>query len=40
MASDEAEFLKGKVVWANWDINELKLQKEAICRGADVQWAR
>ncbi|KFX92711.1 hypothetical protein O988_07159 [Pseudogymnoascus sp. VKM F-3808] len=29
IASPEAEFLKGKFVWANWDVNELKaLTKE------------
>ncbi len=29
IASSEAEFLKGKFVWANWDVDELKaLAKE------------
>lgn len=29
IASPEAEFLKGKFVWANWDVGELKsLAKE------------
>lgn len=29
IASSEAEFLKGKFVWANWDVTELKeLAKE------------
>lgn len=29
IASPEAEFLKGKFVWANWDVDELKsLAKE------------
>lgn len=29
IASPEAEFLKGKFVWANWDVTELKaLAKE------------
>jgi len=26
-ASPEAEFLKGRVLWSNWDIDELKAQK-------------
>lgn len=28
--SDEARFLKGKLVWANWDVEELKAQKDVI----------
>jgi len=29
IASPEAEFLKGKFVWANWDVDEMKgLAKE------------
>ncbi|KAL8805456.1 MAG: hypothetical protein Q9200_005411 [Gallowayella weberi] len=28
--SPEAEFLKGKLVWANWDVEELKARKEEI----------
>jgi len=27
MTSPEAEFLKGKMVWANWDVEELKARK-------------
>lgn len=30
--SDEARFLKGKLVWANWDAEELKAQKDAIAK--------
>jgi NAD(P)-dependent dehydrogenase (short-subunit alcohol dehydrogenase family) len=29
-ASSEAEFLKGRTVWANWDIDELKAKKDEI----------
>lgn len=29
-ASTEAAFLKGKFVWANWDVNELIAKKEAL----------
>ncbi|KAJ5899666.1 hypothetical protein N7495_004410 [Penicillium taxi] len=29
-ASPEAKFLKGKVVWANWDVDELKARAEEI----------
>jgi hypothetical protein len=29
-ASPEAEFLKGKLVWANWDVDELKAREEEI----------
>lgn len=30
LASPEAEFLKGKFVWVNWDVNELKALAEEI----------
>jgi hypothetical protein len=30
LASPEARFLKGKFVWANWDIVELKAQAKII----------
>jgi len=30
LASPEAAFLKGKFVWANWDVEELKSQAEEI----------
>jgi hypothetical protein len=29
-ASREAEFLKGKLVWSNWDVDELKGRAEEI----------
>ncbi|KAH7403405.1 hypothetical protein BKA64DRAFT_776861 [Cadophora sp. MPI-SDFR-AT-0126] len=29
-ASHEAEFLKGKLIWANWDVEELKAKKEIL----------
>jgi hypothetical protein len=30
LASEEASFLKGKFVWVNWDVEELKGRKEEI----------
>jgi hypothetical protein len=30
IASPEAEFLKGKFVWANWDVDELKALAEKV----------
>jgi hypothetical protein len=30
IASPEAEFLKGKFVWANWDVDELKSLAEEV----------
>lgn len=30
LASPEASFLRGKYVWVNWDIDELKARKEEI----------
>ena len=29
-ASPEAAFLNGKYVWVNWDVEELKAQKEEL----------
>lgn len=29
-ASPEAEFLKGKFIWSNWDVDELIAKKEKI----------
>lgn len=26
-ASPEADFLRGRVLWSNWDVDELKAQK-------------
>jgi NAD(P)-dependent dehydrogenase (short-subunit alcohol dehydrogenase family) len=33
LASPEALFLRGKFVWSNWDVNELKERKSEIQRG-------
>ena len=33
LVSPEAAFLKGKLVWANWDVDELKAQSENIQAG-------
>lgn len=30
LASREAEFLKGKFVWANWDVDDLKARADEI----------
>jgi len=30
LTSEEADFLKGRFVWANWDIDELKAKKSLI----------
>jgi hypothetical protein len=30
LASPEARFLKGKYLWANWDVDELKERKDEI----------
>ncbi|KAJ5174238.1 Short-chain dehydrogenase/reductase SDR, partial [Penicillium canariense] len=32
-ASPEAAFLKGKVIWSNWDVDELKERKEELQGG-------
>ncbi|TKA60933.1 hypothetical protein B0A55_12652, partial [Friedmanniomyces simplex] len=32
LASPEAEFLKGRFVWANWDVDELLDGKERILK--------
>ncbi|KAI4258277.1 MAG: hypothetical protein L6R42_005194, partial [Xanthoria sp. 1 TBL-2021] len=33
MASHEAEFLGGRTVWSNWDVEELKARAEEIRKG-------
>ncbi|TEY32895.1 hypothetical protein BOTCAL_0709g00040 [Botryotinia calthae] len=33
MASPEATFLRGRCAWANWDVEELKAQKDMILEG-------
>lgn len=30
LASPEADFLKGKYIWANWDVTELKARAKEI----------
>jgi hypothetical protein len=35
LTSSEAEFLKGKYIWANWDIEEMKARAEEI-GGSDL----
>lgn len=32
LASEEASFLKGKLVWANWDVEDLIARKDEICK--------
>lgn len=32
LASPEAKFLRGKFVWVNWDVDELKARAEEIAR--------
>ncbi|ETS85544.1 hypothetical protein PFICI_03569 [Pestalotiopsis fici W106-1] len=34
LASPEAEFLKGKFLWTNWDVDELKAKAEEIQNGS------
>ncbi|RDW89013.1 hypothetical protein BP6252_01045 [Coleophoma cylindrospora] len=36
LASPEAEFLKSKYVWANWDVDELKAKKERLVSSQDL----
>ncbi|CZR53668.1 related to reductase [Phialocephala subalpina] len=36
LASEEAEFLNGRYVWANWDVEELKERKGEILGGAGL----
>lgn len=30
LSSSEADFLKGRFLWSNWDVDELKAKKELI----------
>lgn len=30
LASHEADFLKGRLIWANWDVTELHAKKDEI----------
>ena len=34
LSSPEAAFLKGKLVWANWDVEELKVASAKIQEGS------
>ncbi|OQE41881.1 hypothetical protein PENCOP_c004G07035 [Penicillium coprophilum] len=36
LASPEAKFLKGKYLWANWDVDELKARAEEIQESSDL----
>lgn len=36
LASPEARFLKGKFVWCNWDVDELKAQAAEIEKGTKL----
>lgn len=36
LASPEARFLKGKFLWANWDVDELKARAEEIEAGTQL----
>lgn len=38
LASDEAKFLKGKYVWANWDAKELLERAEEIKSSKLLTW--
>jgi len=33
LASDDAKFLKGRFVWASWDIEEMKTKEKLITQG-------
>ena len=35
-ASPEAEFLKGKFIWSNWDVEELIAKKEELLSSHDL----
>jgi hypothetical protein len=36
LASPEARFLKGKFLWANWDVDELKAQAKELEAGTQL----
>ncbi len=38
LASDEAKFLKGKFVWANWDAEQLLERDEEIKNSKLLNW--
>jgi hypothetical protein len=37
LASPEARFLKGKFLWANWDVDELKARAKEIEAGTQLR---
>lgn len=37
LCSPEATFLKGKYVWANWDVEELKAKSELIAGSHELE---
>jgi hypothetical protein len=36
LASDEARFLKGKFLWTNWDVDELKARAKEIAESSQL----
>lgn len=38
LASDEAKFLRNKLVWTNWDVEELKARAEEIQNSRLLTW--
>lgn len=36
LASPEARFLRGKLIWCNWDVDELKAQAMGIEKGTKL----
>jgi hypothetical protein len=36
LVSDEAKFLRGKLVWCNWDVKELLAKKEEILNSQEL----
>lgn len=36
LASSEAKFLKGKFLWANWDVDELKARADEIAKSTEL----
>lgn len=39
LASPEARFLKGRFLWTNWDVDELKARAEEIEAGTQFEIA-
>lgn len=37
LCSPEAAFLKGKFVWSNWDVEELKAKRELIAGSFELE---